>query len=86
MDAVRQPMSSSSDQGRNAMAPPSKGRRRAPTIRLPEELIEILEQGRAETGVSSFSQYVSDVLAVHVRRPDLARELDSCQEVLPLTA
>ncbi|MBP2527493.1 MULTISPECIES: hypothetical protein, partial [Rhodococcus] len=68
------------------MAPQSKGSRRAPTIRLPEEVIEKLQQGRMEAGTSSFSQYVSDVLAIHVGRPDLARELNNSQEVLPLTA
>lgn len=68
------------------MAPQSKGSRRAPTIRLPEEVIEKLQQGRMEAGTSSFSQYVSDVLAIHVGRPDLARELNNPQEVLPLTA
>lgn len=68
------------------MAPRSKGHRKAPTVRLPEELIEILQKGRAETGTSSFSQYVADVLAIHVGRPDLARELNNPQGVLPLTA
>lgn len=64
----------------------SKGQRKKPSIRMPEELIDILERGRFESGVSSFSQYVSDVLAVHVGRPDLARELTKPQEELPLTA
>ena len=53
---------------------------------MPEEVIEKLQQGRMEAGTSSFSQYVSDVLAIHVGRPDLARELNNSQEVLPLTA
>lgn len=62
----------------------SKGQRKALTVRVPGALYDVLEDRRQAAGVSSVSQYVSDLLADHSGRPDLVRELD--QEVLSLTA
>ena len=54
------------------------------TIRPPREVSERLKQKIAAAGVSSLSQYVADLLAIHVGLPHLARELDKEKEVLPL--
>ncbi|TSD39719.1 toxin-antitoxin system [Rhodococcus sp. KBS0724] len=53
---------------------------------MPDELYELLEIERKKAGVSSVSQYVSDLLCLRADRPDLVRELNPNQEVLPLTA
>ncbi|MFC9836465.1 toxin-antitoxin system [Rhodococcus sp. NPDC127530] len=54
--------------------------------RVPDELYDLLDSERKAHGVKSVSQYVSDLLALRAGRPDLVRELNLDQEVLPLTA
>lgn len=66
------------------MPMPSKGARKPLTVRVPEALYDVLEDRRQAAGVSSVSQYVSDLLADYAGRRDLIMELD--QEVLSLTA
>lgn len=61
-----------------------KGDRAAHTFRPDIEVSELLKAKVAAARVSSLSQYVADLLAIHVGRPDLARELNSHEEVLPL--
>lgn len=53
----------------------SKGARALVTSRVPNEVRAVLEDRRRRLGVSSMSQLVSDILALHVDRPDLAVEL-----------
>ena len=53
---------------------------------MPDELYDLLDIERKAHGVKSVSQYVSDLLALRAGRPDLVRELNLDQEVLPLTA
>ncbi|QSE87933.1 toxin-antitoxin system (plasmid) [Rhodococcus pseudokoreensis] len=53
---------------------------------MPDELYDLLDSERKAHGVTSVSQYVSDLLALRAGRPDLVRELNLDQEVLPLTA
>ncbi len=53
----------------------SKGARTPVTSRVPNEVRAVLEDRRRRLGVSSMSQLVSDILAHHVDRPDLAVEL-----------
>lgn len=60
-----------------------KGPRERVTSRVPKPVFDELERRRIEAGVSSVSQYVSDLLSVTTGHGDLVRELD--QEVL-LTA
>lgn len=64
------------------MAQPHKGDRAQimcrPVLPVYSEIRRLAE----EHGMS-MSQYAADVLAAHVGRPDLIRELDN-QEVLPL--
>jgi len=62
----------------------SKGPRKGLTVRIPEALYDVLEDRRQAAGVSSVSQYISDLLADQAGRSDLVMELD--QEVLSLTA
>ena len=50
------------------------------------EVRERLKQKVAESGVSSLSQYVADLLAIHVGMPELARELGQEVLQLPITA
>ena len=54
------------------------------TIRPPREVSERLKKKVADAGVSSLSQYVADLLAIHVGLPHLVRELNTDKEVLPL--
>ncbi|WP_235631434.1 MULTISPECIES: toxin-antitoxin system [Mycolicibacterium] len=49
-----------------------------------DEVFAELEKLRQEAGVKSMSQYIADLLAMHVGRPELARELN--QEVLQISA
>jgi predicted HicB family RNase H-like nuclease len=65
------------------MARPSKGDRKR-LGRLPADVHEALEKEAVAHGASSVSQYVSDLLCLHVGRRDLVQEIS--QEVLPLTA
>lgn len=69
----------------NKVGRPSLGERKR-LGRVPDELYELLEIERKKAGVSSVSQYVSDLLCLRAERPDLVRELNPNQEVLPLTA
>lgn len=63
------------------MAMANKGPRTVITSRVPNELFKILDDHRRAAGVHALSQFVSDFLAVHAGRPDLAREL--LPELLP---
>ncbi|WP_241777330.1 toxin-antitoxin system [Mycobacterium intracellulare] len=62
----------------------NKGDRAGQTIRPEREVMERVKQRAAAAGVSSVSQYVADLLAVHVGLPHLVRELNRDEEVLPL--
>jgi hypothetical protein len=64
------------------MSRESKGERWVLTVRPDREVSERVKQLAAETGASSVSQYVADLLALHVGMPERLRELN--QEVLPL--
>ena len=61
-----------------------KGDRKAYTVRPPREVVPLLDEKFAQSGVSSMAQYLADVLALHAGRPDLVRELDRDKGVLPL--
>lgn len=65
------------------MPAPHKGDRLAHTIRPPRAVSDALRAEAAEAGLSLY-QYVADLLAVHVGRPDLARDLGHAEEGLPL--
>ncbi|NKS56566.1 ribbon-helix-helix protein, CopG family [Rhodococcus hoagii] len=65
------------------MPMPSKGPRKPLTVRIPADLYETLEQRRTDAGVSSVSQFVSDLLAGYAGREDLVMELGQ-EEVLDL--
>ncbi len=65
------------------MAQPHKGDRVVTITRLAHPVHDVVRNAAAERGVS-ISQYVADVMAAHVGRDDLVRQLD--QEVLPQTA
>ena len=65
------------------MARPSKGPRGAHMCLPHPEVSRKLDELVANSAVSSVSQYVADVLALHVGLPEHVRELDR-QEVLPL--
>jgi hypothetical protein len=62
----------------------NKGDRAGQTIRPEREVMERVKQRVAEAGMSSVSQYVADLLAMHVGLPHLVRELGREKEVLPL--
>ncbi len=51
-------------------------------VRTPTPVYAELVKLSAAAGVSCVSQYLADLLALHVGRPDLVRELN--QEVLTL--
>jgi hypothetical protein len=53
-------------------------------VRPVDAVYSELEKLRQEAGVRSMSQYIADLLAMHVGRPELARELN--QEVLQISA
>ncbi|GLC11125.1 hypothetical protein Mkiyose1665_57400 [Mycobacterium kiyosense] len=53
-------------------------------VRPPRIVAERLEQRWRAAGASSLSQYLADLLAVHVGLPELAAELNRVEEVLPL--
>ncbi|SLH35471.1 toxin-antitoxin system [Mycobacteroides abscessus] len=65
------------------MPAPHKGDRLAHTIRPPREVSDALRAEAAARGLS-LSQYVADLLAIHIGRPDLARGLGKENEGLPL--
>jgi predicted DNA binding CopG/RHH family protein len=65
------------------MAAPHKGDRELIGARPLRPVYEAVKNNAADRGIS-ISQYVADVLAVHVGRPDLVRALG--QEVLPVSA
>ena len=58
------------------VARPSKGDRAAYMVRARDGLAPQLAERVAATGVSSLSQYVADLLAIHVGLPNLVRELN----------
>jgi hypothetical protein len=58
------------------VARPSKGDRAAYMVRARDGLARQLADRVAATGVSSLSQYVADLLAIHVGLPNLVRELN----------
>lgn len=60
-----------------------KGDRLAHTIRPPRAVSDALRAEAASHGLS-LSQYVADLLAIHVGLPDLARDLGRSDEGLPL--
>lgn len=62
----------------------NKGERPTHSVRPDREVSERLKQMVAAAGVSSLSQYVADLLAIHVGLPHLVRELKQDKEVLPL--
>lgn len=62
------------------MAQPHKGDRTLIISRPRGEVVDAVKAAAASYGLS-VSQYVADVLAAHVGRPDLVREHS---EVLPL--
>lgn len=64
------------------MGQPHKGDRVLLQTRPRREVWEAVHVA-ARTAGTSVSQYVADVLAQHVGRPDLVREIDA-KEVLPL--
>jgi len=64
------------------MPRPSKGDRRAVLVRPPTQVYDEIVKLSAAAGASCVSQYLCDVLAQHVGRTDLVRELN--QEVLTL--
>ena len=66
------------------MAQPHKGPRRQVISRMPEAVYALIAAAARESGVSSPSQYIADVMAEHVGRADLARELGLRAEGLPL--
>ncbi len=65
------------------MAQPHKGDRDQVAARLAHPVYVAVKSAAAQRGMP-ISQYVADVLAAHVGRPDLVRQLD--QEVLPQSA
>lgn len=62
------------------MAQLPKGSRAQVGPRLPIEVYEVVRQ-RAEENDMSMSQYVADVMALHVGRPDLVLELGKPRRV-----
>lgn len=66
-----------------SMAQPHKGDRDQVAARLAHPVYVAVKSAAAQRGMP-MSQYVADVLATHVGRPDLVRQLD--QEVLPQSA
>lgn len=66
------------------MAQPHKGARALIAARPAQPVYEEIRRRAADLGIS-ISQYASDVLAAHIGRPDLVRELDKERsEGLPL--
>ncbi|TXH18580.1 MAG: toxin-antitoxin system [Mycobacterium sp.] len=65
------------------MAQPHKGERTLIASRAPQPVFDAVAKAAAEHGIS-ISAYVADVLAVHVGRPDLVRDLGHRTEELPL--
>lgn len=65
------------------MPQPHKGVRRPGLVRPMDPVFTELDKLRQVAGVSSMSRYIADVLAVHVGKPELARELN--QEVLQIS-
>lgn len=61
------------------MARPHKGDRRLLMSRIPEEAYAELAQ-RARVAETSVSQFVADVMCLHIDRPDLVRELNRDRE------
>ncbi|UDF21564.1 hypothetical protein [Rhodococcus qingshengii] len=59
----------------------SKGARTVVTARVPDAIYAILEDRRRHEGAAtSLSQFVSDILAHYVDRPDLAVELTEWEQ------
>ena len=65
------------------MAQPHKGERVLVAARPPQAVYDVVRQRATQRGIS-ISQYVADLLAIHVGRPDLVRELGRVEEVLTL--
>lgn len=65
------------------MGRPHKGDRALLQTRPRLEVTEEIRRRQHNAGVSCMSQYLADVLAIHVGRPDLVVEL-GCQGELPL--
>lgn len=66
------------------MAQPHKGNRTLIAARPAQDVYEEVRRRAAALGIS-ISQYASDVLAEHIGRPDLVRELNrDREEGLPL--
>lgn len=61
------------------------GERRAITTRVHPELLDALADARAAANVGTMSQFVADLLAERMGRPDLIRELGK-EETCLLTA
>lgn len=64
----------------------SKGVRAHYTVRPPIEIAPLLEEKLRQSGCSSMSQWLADLLVIAAGRPDLALELGKTTdaEVLPL--
>lgn len=58
------------------MARPSKGDRAAHMVKTHPAVTQRLVEKAADAGASSVSQYIADVLALHVGLPEHVRELD----------
>jgi len=58
------------------VARPSKGDRGAHMVKARDGVAPLLVDKVAASGVSSVSQYVADLLAIHVGLPALVRELN----------
>lgn len=66
------------------MAQPHKGQRRLVQSRFPEEVYAEVS-ARARAAGMSASQWIADIVALTVDRPDLVRELNRTErEELPL--
>lgn len=58
-----------------------KGERTYYPVRPPIQVAPLLQEMVRDSGVSSISQYLADLVAIHVGRPDLARELGKKHEL-----
>ena len=61
---------------------PHKGDRVLLQTRPHPEVARLVETRQRDAGVSSLSQYIADVLALHVGRRELSVELGSCEQPL----
>jgi hypothetical protein len=63
----------------------SPGRREPLTVRPANDVVPLPEAKSVDSGVSSMSQHLADLVAIHTGRPDSARGLGTKQrQELPL--